>query len=485
IYMFSFVIEREKDVLNSLAAAGIIILVIDPCALFAISFQLSFSAVLFIILGIYITREIPFFKKKNLITKFSMFVIVSFCAGLGTMPLVMHYFNIVSFVQLVTNLVIIPVVGFIVVPLGLAALFIFPFSELISGLLIKLAIPFLSFSISFTEYLSLLPFTWAKCVTPHVIEIICYYAFMLGIFYSVLKKNKKGLYVMTLSLLLFFFYTGFILKQRYFNENLQITVLDVGQGSSALIEGPKGARILVDGGGFSYSSTFDTGRHLVAPFLWNKKILTLDAVILTHPERDHMNGLVYIVENFDVKKFIKNSDIRETKSYLDLMKTCLRNDIPIAEFPYEKNNELDIGELNIAFLYPIVRKKGVDKLEKNDYNNNSLVFKVKYKDFVTLFPGDIMEKTERKLAQTVPDDLKADILIAPHHGSSTSSSSFFLDKVDPESIIISCGWQNRYNFPDHKIIARYKEKNINFYRTDHHGAVKIISDGEHYKIETF
>ncbi len=501
IYMLSFVIEREKDVLNSLAAAGIIILVINPSALFAISFQLSFSAVFFIILGIYITRDISFFKNKNFISRLSMFIVVSFSAGLGTMPLVMHYFNIVSLVQLFTNLVIIPLIGFIVVPLGLTALFVFSFSEPIAFLLIKLSIPVLSFSISFVEYLSSLSYTWARCTTPHVFEIICYYAFMFGLFLCLLKKNKKSVYIVGFSIFLFVCYTGFVLEQRFFNENLQITILDVGQGSSSLVEGPKGTNILVDGGGFSYSSTFDTGRHIVAPFLWNKKIATLDAVILTHPEKDHMNGLVYIIENFNVKKLIKNSDTRKKRSYVDLIETCLEKNVPIVEFPIEPSlsfsldgkkeiepniyPQIKLGKLMISFLHPLSDNKFIDKFGKNDYNNNSLVFKVKHKNFIILFPGDIMERTEKKLALTLGDELKADILIAPHHGSSTSSSSFFLDKVKPESIIISCGWHNQYNFPNNDVIARYNTKDINYYRTDLHGAVKVVSNGKYYNIVTF
>jgi competence protein ComEC len=501
IYMLSFVIEREKDVLNSLAAAGILILIINPAALFAISFQLSFSAVFFIILGIYATRDITFFQSKNFISRFSMFILVSFSAGLGTIPLVMHYFNVVSFVQLLTNIVIIPVVGFIVVPLGLTALFIFPFSKVIAALFIKLAIPFLSFSISFTEYLSSLSFTWTRCVTPHVFEIICYYALVSGIFLIVLKKSKKGLSVITVSIFLLALHTGFMLKQRFFNKDLKIIVLDVGQGNSALIEGPKGTRILVDGGGFSYNSKFDTGRHIVAPFLWEKKIATLDAVILTHPERDHMNGLVYIMENFSVKKFIKNSDTRKKRSYIDLIEICSKRNVPIIEFPSGQSlsspldgkekitptgkPQMKFGKLILSFLHPLSDNKFIDKFEKNDYNNNSLVFKVKYKNFITLFPGDIMKRTEEGLALMLRDKLKADILIAPHHGSSTSSSSFFLDKVEPESIIISCGWNNQYNFPDNKVIARYDAKDISYYRTDQHGAVEIVSNGEYFNIVTF
>jgi len=485
IYILSYIVEREKDVLNSLAAAALIILVIDPCALFAVSFQLSFSAVLFIILGVYLTRDIAFFKKKNLFGRLSMFILVSFCAGLGTMPLVMHYFNIFSFVQLAANIVIIPIVGFIAVPLGLAAFSVFPFSKLIAGFLIKSALPFLSFSISFTEYIASLPFTWTRCVTPHGVEIFCFYTFVLTLFYLAINKQKKGVYILIFPVILFCCYSGFILKQKYYSGKLQVTVLGVGQGNSALVEGPRGAKILIDGGGFSSISTFDTGKYIIAPFLWHKKITTLDAVILTHPERDHIKGLLYIVENFKVKKFIKNKDFRETKSYINLMKKCLEKNVPIVEVPFEKSFENNIGRLNIFFLHPVVNKKGVDNLEKIDYNNNSLVFKVNYKNFSILFPGDIMEKTEKKLVREAGDNLHAQVLIAPHHGSSTSSTAMFLDKVKPENIVISCGWHNRYNFPNNKVIERYNAKNIHFFRTDHHGAVSIVSDGQTYKISPF
>ncbi len=483
VYMLSLVIKREKDVLNSLAAAGIIILIPEPAALFSISFQLSFSAVLFIILGLNAADNVAFLQTRTLAAKFLMLIMISVAAGLGTMPLVMHYFNTISFVQVFANLVIIPVMGFIVVPLGLAAFFIFSISTTIASILIKLLIPFLSFSVSFIEHISSNPYTFAKCVTPHGFEIICYYMFMLGIFSFLFKHKKKGACMVVCSSIMFSCYTGFQLKHRFFSGDLQITVLDVGQGSSALIEGPGSTRILVDGGGFSGSSSFDTGRYIVAPFLWNRKIATLDAVILTHPETDHMKGLIYIINNFTVKKFIKNFDSRKKRSYFNLINACLGKDVPVI-IPTDRQ-VIEMGDLKILFFYPFHGDKSLEKSAEKDYNNNSIVFKLIYKNFTTLFPGDIMEKTEKKIATAFGSSLKSNVMIAPHHGSATSSTSLFLDKVSPASIIISCGFHNKYNFPHKSVVARYNTRGIKYFRTDLMGAVKIISNGESCDILTF
>ena len=190
IFMFSFVAEKESDSLNSLAAAGIAILIIDPGSLFSISFQLSFSAVLSIILGFYLINKLPFSKKKNIQTKIIFFMFTSFCAIVGTNPLVMHYFNIISFVGIFTNLLIIPAAGFVAVPLGLFALFIHPFSANASGFLVKCGGMILSPCIIFIHFISHLPFTSARTITPDMIEISCYYVFFAGIF--LLLNHKKN-----------------------------------------------------------------------------------------------------------------------------------------------------------------------------------------------------------------------------------------------------------------------------------------------------
>jgi competence protein ComEC len=102
-----------------------------------------------------------------------------------------------------------------------------------------------------------------------------------------------------------------------------------------------------------------------------------------------------------------------------------------------------------------------------------------------LFPGDILKQREKNLSRLMDIDLHADVILAPHHGSSSSSTKVFLEKVSPASVVISCGWRNRYGFPDDKVLKRYNAMGINIFRTDENGAVFVSSDGKNYKINTF
>jgi competence protein ComEC len=178
-----------------------------------------------------------------------------------------------------------------------------------------------------------------------------------------------------------------------------------------------------------------------------------------------------------VKTLIKNADKRNTKNYATLIQTCKNRNIRIFN-PLTQKKSLDLGDTRLMFF--------VLPEETNlvDFNNRSLVFKLIYNGFSMLFPGDILSARETSLSATGRLDLNADILLSPHHGSATSSTQFFLDKVHPKSVIISCGWRNRYGFPHAKVLKRYTEMGIHIFRTDEDGAIFISSDGKQYDIKT-
>ena len=209
-----------------------------------------------------------------------------------------------------------------------------------------------------------------------------------------------------------------------------------------------------------------------------KKIQSLDYVILSHPESDHLNGLIFILNNFDVQAVIKNTDHKNSEPYASLIKICKKKNIRIWN-PLAQIEKLNFGRTRLLFY-----NSAKDNFSY-DFNNNSLVFKVIYKGFSMLFPGDILTRREKNLSFNNNLDLNSDIMLSPHHGSSTSSTKFFLDKVQPESVIISCGWHNKYGFPHSKVLKRYNEKGISIFRTDENGAVFISSDGQNYNIKTY
>ncbi len=487
VVMFSLTMERENITLNSLAAAGIGILIFQPGALFSISFQLSFAAVFFIISGLDLARQHKFPAFGHIIlNKIVLFFLVSVLAIAGTQPLVMRYFNMASFAGIFTNAITIPVVGFGVLPLGLLSLVVFPLSTTLSGVCLGLAGEMATPCIGFLTWVCQVPGAWSRTVTPDLLYLIAWYLAMLAIYVGLRGWGKKwGKLLGMVALLLLMFQGGLDVRERFFNHTLKITVLDVGQGNSALIHLPGGKCFLVDGGGFSSNSMFDTGRYLVAPYLWRQNILSLDGVVLTHPEADHMNGLLYILENFKVKVLYKNDDHRQTQGYKRLMALAKSRDVIIHKVD-PTGEVMAMGQDVTLRFFPGFPVEMTDKKQKKSYNDNSLVLGVRYRAFSMLFAGDIMTRREAVLSLLpgLAGTLKNTLLMVPHHGSSTSSTSAFLERVQPEMALISCGWHNRFRFPHARVMQRYQKRKIPILRTDRDGALYIVSDGNKWHIQT-
>ncbi|OGR60772.1 MAG: DNA internalization-related competence protein ComEC/Rec2 [Desulfobacula sp. RIFOXYB2_FULL_45_6] len=477
VLLISFVSEKEKDVVSSISVAGILILMIDSSALFSISFQLSFIAVFFIIYGLSLIKKDLLAYKNNLLGKSALLLCVTFFASLGTSPLTAYYFNIVSFVQLISNFFFIPVIGCVVLPLGIISLITFPLFASFSGGIIDLCHFLISLSIMASEAFVSIPFSWLRVMSIDLSEIILIYLILASL-YAGLNGKKKFTAALAVLIGIFSIY-HFLNTQptKKSDQILAISIIDVGQGNSALIQTPQGSNILVDGGGMGELSAFDTGKYILAPFLWNKRVDTLDYVILSHPESDHLNGLIYILKNFNVHTLIKNQDSMHTATYRSLVETCQKKGIHI--FQPSKNGEpIPLGEAKLLFF-----SSGNNSISDN-FNNNSLVFKISYKNFSMLFPGDILKDREKNLIITNGLDLHSDILLAPHHGSSSSSTQIFLDQVQAGSVIISCGHNNRYKFPHPDVLKRYIDMGIQVFRTDRDGAVFISSDGREHHIST-
>jgi competence protein ComEC len=477
VFMVSFMGEQENNPINTLSFAAVIILIMDCTALFSISFQLSFGALGFIVMGFSMLRIRGWTLTKNLMGIIISAALVSFFAGCGTFPLIAHYFNLISYVQILANLILIPLVGFICLPLGFLGFAFFLVWPALAQFFLTLSQGILVFCISYIEFLTGFKASWSRITCFDTLGVAVAYLVFTAVALILFHRKKSGIIFMVIALGCLSFTVG--LKTKSFQNKMVITILDVGQGSSALIQTIEGKNILVDGGGFSERSSFDTGRYLVAPFLWSKKISNLDAIVLTHPESDHMNGLVYILENFKVNLLVKNTDTRASGSYRNLMDLCRKHQIKIWH-PSRGDAMLDFGQTFFTFL------QGFSGDFRKNRNNNSLVFKVRLNEFTILFPGDILKERERQIAgqRRVGINLNSTLLISPHHGSISSSSKIFLDKVNPESVVISCGYGNRYGFPHPSVLKRYKNRGFKVFRTDMMGAVTISSDGIDYNILT-
>ena len=328
--LLTILMGRGRDLFNTLALAAFVILVVSPAALFDISFQLSFTAVAAILLFMPgITERLTAWKNKaegrparlgrRIIADLLLFVAVSAACTLGTLPFIVYYFNRVSNITLVANLLLVPILGFVVLPLSMVLILVTPLSEILSALLIDMTAALTRLCLDLNDWLASIPGSSSIITTPTIPELAAYYAILITAALlmglpgrtsgelPIFRTRQKALAVIALAFIFLAGDAAWLHRKLQNRDALRVTFLDVGHASCALVEFPGGKRMLVDGGGF-HDDRFDVGRYVVAPFLWHERIGKIDTIVLTHPHPDHVNGLPYILDNFDVTEVWTNGD---------------------------------------------------------------------------------------------------------------------------------------------------------------------------------
>jgi competence protein ComEC len=487
-FLFSILLNRERNMLHTLALAAFLILIFSPPSLFDVSFQLSFLAVLSIlylvprILQELKGEEISLFLrtswKKNILKYMGLSLLVTGVAILGTAPFVALHFNRFAPIGFITNLFVVPWVGFLIVPLSLAAsifsFFFVPFATLLINMngFITLAL------VRVLGFLASLPFASFFVSTPTVFEIALFYSLLF--LAAHLRKGKKIRYLFAGVCIILACDLGYWTLKDSFQKDLKLTFIDVGHGDSILIEFPKGKKMLVDGGGL-YEDRFDIGKNVIAPFLWKKKIGRIDALVLTHPDPDHLKGLNFIASQFSIGQFWDNGYQTQSEPYLQLKKILSEKRIKIQSLHEETSPQI-INGVEISVLNPPVWNVIQGKVKHlRDLNNSSLVMKLQFKNVSVLLAADAGKEAEARMLRS-GCALRADILKVPHHGSSSSSSLPFLDSVNPAYAILSVGERNIGRLPHPEVLKRYEQLGIRLFRTDKQGAITVLTDGKEIKV---
>jgi competence protein ComEC len=482
VFLLALLFERERDTVNTLAVAALVILIINPSALLEISFQLSFIAVFAIL---YVLEHLAFVSKlrtssRTVLRRLAFFLLVSAAAILGTLPVTLYYFNQTSLIGMFANCLMVPLVGFLVVQLGLLAVLLLPIIPTGAFWIMKTAGIIMQGGLALAIPVSKYSFSAVRTVTPTLIEIGLYYALAWTLFNFRRVRFAKA--VLIGIALLVSADTAYWAKQRFGNHDLTVTFMDVGQGNAALLELPGGGCVLVDGGGF-YDNRFDVGARVVAPVLWRKKIATIDTIVLSHPDPDHLNGLLFIASNFNVQEVWMNQDYVLSEPYHEFLQIISERHIRIIELK-ELMKPKTMHGVQFQCFYPpsdFLAKRGKDTWRTT--NNNSLVLKISFDEVSFLFPGDIEAEAEKELTALAGSALKSDVLLVPHHGSKSSSTPEFLKYVDPTIAVISAGWKNAFGFPHQKILKRYEAHGCQIFRTGHNGAITITTDGTSLKVK--
>ena len=531
VFLGAVLINREGDLYNTLGLAAFLILSIAPHSLFDISFQLSFAAVAALIffmpkwlalipsanprLSERWTGEWAFHQFRRALRCIAIFFLASLSATLGTLPLILLYFNRLSLISLAANLVCVPILGVLAIPVCLVIILAVPLSPVLADGVIQLSEILVRISIGLIDRLAALPGAAVYVSTPSFPEIVAFYLLLIwgGLLlkWFTLRRDSKAalkmpllLKVLPAILTLFFAIDGlYVWFQGIQQGRLSLTAVDVGQGSSILIRMPGGQKILVDGGGI-FDDTFDLGKYVLAPYLWHERISQIDTVILTHPHPDHLQGLLFILENFHVGEVWTNSDRSETELYLTFLRIVREKGIVLRTLS-DRTPAMNVSGVGIHFLNP----GGNDAINEmtdppvvgllplppssdvrsaairfNDSNDLSLVLKLTYGDIRFLLPADITHVVESRWVHDGVD-LQSEVIFIPHHGSDRSSSTAFIAKVKPRIAVVSCGAENTFGFPHKDVLRRYEGVHAQVYRTDRSGAVTIGTDGRQLVVDAF
>ncbi len=490
-FILAFVSWRYKhDLLTALATAVFFILIVSPPAVFSLSFQFSVIAVFGIIvfLPIIWSKFDRFFPEpiswpKQILKRLLQLLTVTLIATLVTAPLSGYYFQQATSLGLISNIIAIPLLGLVILPLAmLSSAFTFIYAPIgawgwqLAGSICAGLLNFLKF---LDANLGFMVWSWA----PNKWEVILAFACLSAvIIYRYLPYRKIILSVLSFLVILDFSF-WYILP--HMQHNLKINFIDVGQGDCILVQFPNQKNMLIDGGGVR-GSEFDVGAKVVIPALISLGVRELDYLLLTHPHHDHYSGLGSVAQKMKPKILFHNGlgapedEQAEWQEFLTKVGES-QVELKIIEGNSDFHPALKLKEGNSQILVFAPRPQDLRGLDLND---TSLVAKLNIGQQSILLTGDLEAAGEQILAEKNLN-LQSQVLKLAHHGSETSTSLEFLEAVNPKTAIITVGQENKYGFPDKIVLDRLAEKRIKVYRTDKQGMITIKTDGNNLKIATY
>jgi competence protein ComEC len=469
IYWFSRVLSIHLSIKRWLLLTLFLLTLTTPFSLFSASFWLSVYAVTIIFLTLW--RFKSMLNSGNTVWRFIKgLLIIQLSLTVMLLPISAVFFEQVSLVALLANLVAVPWMSFFSIPLCLLSVLAMPFSESISQFLMACCLDSLQGLWHYLSYLS--QQTWAVVKLSSVntqllvlfggITLISIY-FQLPVISSSLidyqrTAVKKLFITFVVSVLLFFTLNTTTKDNMSANSNeqkisnkteWQLVVFDVGQGLSILIK--RGSKAILYDTGASYPSGFTMANAVILPYLQHSGIKQLDKMIISHSDNDHAGGLAEITESIVINELIYNGQ------QVDKSAVCIQG----KSFVWQS--------LHFKMLWPkdIVSKE----------NDDSCVLLISDGKYSALLTGDISKKVEAALIKQYPK-LSADILVVPHHGSKTSSSELFISKLQPTFAVVSAGYLNRWHMPVTEVVERYHQYPIELQTTAESGQI-IFNVTEH------
>ena len=459
-------LDRKADNLIILVFVCALMLLIDPFLLANISFQLSFLTTFGILLCVPPLLD----KLKPIPEVVSGVVIVPLIAQIWASPIQIFHFNNFSTYSLLANILVVPFIGAITF-LGFIGS-IFSFIPVVGGKLCwlfdKIAEPFIDIILFISGYISNLPHALYYLAKPEIIAIMIFYGLIIALLFVITKDfSSKKLNIA--ALILFLSLLVFVFKDN-FDRKLKFVFFDVGQGDAILIHTPNNKNILVDTGP---NEKYLPAKTSIIPYLRDKGINKLNAVVLTHQDSDHIGGTLEILKNINVTNIFHTGLVEDSKTCRKIKNYIQKNHINNRILSDGENINLD-KNINIKAI----------RSYKNNENDNGIILYIVYKGFSSILMADCEANSIYDIKKYVKKPVN--IIKIGHHGSYNSVNYTYLDYLKPQLAIISVGKQGyKYGHPNNQTLEELKEFNVKTLRTDKDFAVTISSDGTNYIYKTY
>lgn len=444
--------------LDAWSVALMMMLLFDPYMLWDVGFQLSF------IVSFALVLSSPMIMSHHSAV-FRLFFTTAI-AQLSALPFLLYYFFEVSLWSLPLNVIFVPLYSFMILPLSVASLvayyvhplFSAPFMWLLQKIIIISSDVVALFSSNHSLSLIL--------GKPSFFFLVCYAVAILVAFVQMERKRYFSLGWVVLVMALHAF-------SPYMDRYGEVVLLDVGQGDCIYIELPyrKGVYLIDTGGALprqrqpwqERKREWDVGKDVVVPFLKAKGVRHIDKLIATHGDVDHIGAAEEMIRHLSVKQLVIGKGKTNNAIQEKLVQLAKQKNIEVVQI--SRGDRWTEGGISFYVLHPFSTYR--------DDNNHSIVLYAKFGGLSWLLTGDLEEEGEAELINAFPQ-LKVDVLKVAHHGSDTSTTALFLERVQPKIALISVGKHNRYGHPSPDVIERLRKRNVIILRTDRHGAIRFI-----------
>jgi len=452
--------------LNLLSMSALILLVVDSTQLFDIGFQLSYSAVLLILFLVpVVRRKLPSRWKEGVRGNVLMILVVSTVVQAGLAPLLIWYFEEVSIAGPVANLMVLPILTWLL-PWMMALTLLPVFPEGLMGYLILPGEWGIAWIRIITEELGDRNWSWISIQAGSFVTLLFWILVCSWFRVMVHPERRSKLTVLLVFMLLIIIYMD--IGRREQTPELEVTILDVGQGDAIHIRTPEGRNVLVDSG--RWTPYGDSGRSVILPYLKSEGIDILDVLVLTHPHADHIGGAAAVLESISVGRVYYCGGMYQSGIARRVKEVIREHSISMRSVA--KGDMIDIDPSIRVF---VMGPRGF--YHDGNPNDHSVMLKVVYNETAVLLVGDAEREQEERAVEVYGDFLKADLLKAGHHGSRTSSGVSFLRQVQPTMTVVSSGIRNRFGHPHREAMDRLGRYGGTIHHTALEGWTRYRSDG--------